>query len=947
MKKMLTLLLIHSLLFNINAQDFAWSLPFDSDGDDETSAICYSQSEVYVAGQYTGTIDCDPSSFVSELTVGSATNGYIASYNLQGELNQAFCFANGDGYYEVDNQTIHFEGGEVTINALEVGTSGCIYVAGYFEQKVDFNPNGESNILSSPYDEDEYSVQNDGFVAKYSPSGILLWIRQIGGDGSDDVNALQLDEDENVYFQGTFSGQIDFDRQGAGDIIAGESSNYGNNTYICKVSSDNTYYYTVTMKSLNGSSSGRIFTSSFVLDNKNDVMYLGGHFAYKAYLNPQSEDYTLNNARSGKYSGYIAKYSLDGTFMWATEAAKGEASTNVKIDALSIDPDGDIVAVGNMGEGSLIFEGGSTVSSSTISYAGFFASFSAQSGQNQWGWALVDGSDYAKFFPGDVKVSEDNEIFVSGRYLETLNITIDNSVIEQTVTPGSDGGIRKYDNILLKIDRNEVISYSTSGGGGSDNEYGIALGDNKELYICGQLAGSSASSIVGDVTQGEYMYQSEGGFLACFNNALARSNAKSILSVVAGNLDEESSAIKVSASTTVADLCHDLVVSNNATIEIWQGDSVLSLTSTARFTSDSYIKVVAENLTSKIYTIKIVPSELLSTSIGYLDKSGYVLGQIPHGTTVQVLIDALVYSEGANISLYSNGVALGDDDVISSGDELISVIYNDTSSYSLVLLLAGNSLLSSQQGRIVADTIYCGSGIDIWGFSKGLTVSLGAQISFYDGDVPILTLQGEYITADTKMQITSELGEGRSFYFKVIENAENYILSSEFGMLVTITNEIINVDASTTLQELLDGFTLSTGAVVTTVRISNGVKDTITAYDLSVDPDIYFDVESISGEIRTYSFYNIISSGLDYMYAETDLKVFYNSSQSKLIISADYLPSMNKVVVYSISGIKIYENEISNVWTNVNINLSLGSGVYILHMIDNQNMSVAKQFIVR
>ena len=64
---------------------------------------------------------------------------------------------------------------------------------------------------------------NDGIVAKFSPSGNLLWAFKVGGDGDDQINAIHLDRDGNFYITGSVS---------AGDIqFAGTASLTTDSTY--------------------------------------------------------------------------------------------------------------------------------------------------------------------------------------------------------------------------------------------------------------------------------------------------------------------------------------------------------------------------------------------------------------------------------------------------------------------------------------------------------------------------------------------------------------------------------------------------------------------------------------------------------------------------------------------------------------------------------------------
>ncbi len=908
----------------IQAQTQVWTLPFDSDGEDEASAIAYAKGKVYVAGEYTGKIDVDPSSFKVELSVGTAKNAFVAVYSDAGELLSGFCMANGDGY----KGSKHFDEGEVSIKDIEVDEQGNIYVAGYFINTVDFNPQGETKALTSP-EGSGYSPAYDGFVAKYSQDGVLLWVRHLSGEEGDDISNVELDSNGNVYYQGTYSGNVDFDAAGEGDVHTGAESNYGNNTFISKVSSDNKYCYTITMHSYNGADAGRIFTNDFKVDKANNVMYLGGHFAYKAYLDNASEEYSLANDRSGKYSGFIAKYTLDGQFIWASEAVRGEASTIAKIVAIAINSEGDIFTVGDFSEGSITFKGGAMISSDVVSYAGHFGLFSAANGGNIWGWGITQGTDYAKMFPQHAIVSPDNEYYVYGRYMESLTFDLNNISTTTTVTESSDGGVRKYDNFLFKITSTAATAYRTFGGSGHDApEGGLALGDNKEIYAAGAFAGTASTSIQ-DAGATMVDFNADGGFLTRFDNAQQRSNAKAIVSTSVGTIDELNKSIAVKTGTTIAQLAAALQLSPLATFKVMDGTQELDKNSSALIMPSFTIVVMAENTSTQVYLISVLSSELFSTSIGELNNAEKTVKKIPDGTDVATFLGALLYSNGVQVSVFypqAPDSLFAGDSKIETG-MVLQLAYTDTSTYVLSLLRTGNALLATQMGKQMADTIYCEPGLDIGGFVKGIEVSDGASLVFYNDGVEIEYINSEYITSTTTMQIVSEAGDARIIYFRVVDNAENYILASEYGQIVTITSEIINVSSVLTVTEFLDGLSLSEGAEA--YVLTGDAQEIASPETTTLEETMLINVLSLSGDIRTYTFRNMLSSDLKEM-DKNDLTLYYNSRAAQIhIVGAR---AFETVLVYDLSGKMVFNSSIEKQETPAVMPCSLPKGIYLVQL---------------
>jgi len=77
---------------------------------------------------------------------------------------------------------------------IALDNSGNSYVSGSFSKKADFN---SISIKSLGY--------ADIFVAKYDPSGNVLWVESAGGTSSDGGQAIQIDDSENIIFTGSFS----------------------------------------------------------------------------------------------------------------------------------------------------------------------------------------------------------------------------------------------------------------------------------------------------------------------------------------------------------------------------------------------------------------------------------------------------------------------------------------------------------------------------------------------------------------------------------------------------------------------------------------------------------------------------------------------------------------------------------------------------------------------
>src|SRR5262249_11217169 len=74
----------------------------------------------------------------------------------------------------------------------------------YFQGTVDFDPSSQVQALTSAAAAGKY----DGYVAKYSSTGGLLWVRQLvsSGQGYGEAGGVAVDAAGNVFVAGGFGG---------------------------------------------------------------------------------------------------------------------------------------------------------------------------------------------------------------------------------------------------------------------------------------------------------------------------------------------------------------------------------------------------------------------------------------------------------------------------------------------------------------------------------------------------------------------------------------------------------------------------------------------------------------------------------------------------------------------------------------------------------------------
>lgn len=95
-----------------------------------------------------------------------------------------------------------------TADDVEIDGQGNICVVGEYASTIDFDPGPGMNIKTSP--PGGFSTRNS-FVAKYDPSGALIWVNTLGDTGFENVVDISLDSTGNLYIAGDYYYSADFD----------------------------------------------------------------------------------------------------------------------------------------------------------------------------------------------------------------------------------------------------------------------------------------------------------------------------------------------------------------------------------------------------------------------------------------------------------------------------------------------------------------------------------------------------------------------------------------------------------------------------------------------------------------------------------------------------------------------------------------------------------------
>ena len=336
-------------------------------------------------------------------------------------------------------------------NNIGVDGDGNVYVSGYFEGVVDFDPGtGEANLTSLG--------SNDLFFAKYDQSGNYIWAQRIGSMIQDDNYSMVVDEGGHVYITGNIQGAADFDPGPNTAYLIGGS-------FFAKYDSSGNYVW---VKGIFGS-----YPRSITVDASGNV-YLTGAFSGTTDFDPDTG--AANLSTTGSSDVFFAKYDLSGNYIWAKSINCMGSSIAFDIE---VDTQGDVYIAGYFSESADFDPGPDTASltstpvSFTTSPDAFFAKYDSL---GNYIWAKnIGGSGYDG--ARDIAVDALGNIYLTGYYNDNADFDPDTGFVSISSWGGT--FVAKYDpwgNYLW------ATGMGDGHGGGSTN---IAVDMEGNVYVTG------------------------------------------------------------------------------------------------------------------------------------------------------------------------------------------------------------------------------------------------------------------------------------------------------------------------------------------------------------------------------------------------------------------------------------------------------------------------------
>ena len=280
----------------------------------------------------------------------------------------------------------------VLVTDLEVAADGSLFVTGTFSRTTDFNPGpATTNVTAARI--------SDAFIAKYSPSQELLWVRPFGtAVGTTDARSIDLDSAGNLYVVGYTSsssltlGSTTLATRGSGDAFAAKLNNDGN------------FVWAKSWGSTGDDSAYSLFIDA------NDRLHVGGYYSGTVDFDPAST--TTSRTSVGGYDAFVSRLDSNGNFLSVTSF--GGVDSDFLREVVG-DTNGNVFAAG-------YFSGTSQFGSHSLTSAGGTDSYLCKlnaAGSIEWAHqaaGIPSGTTSPK-----LAVTSSGDVFFSGSFTEDVN----------------------------------------------------------------------------------------------------------------------------------------------------------------------------------------------------------------------------------------------------------------------------------------------------------------------------------------------------------------------------------------------------------------------------------------------------------------------------------------------------------------------------------------------
>ncbi len=445
------------------AQTLQWARNFSGGSSSLSKSVAVdSEGNVYTTGALRGGVDFDPGPGVFQLNSTRGLGGsdiFVSKLDRFGNFKWARQFS--AGYTSRDESS-----GE----AIAVDSSGNVYVGGNYNAQLYFNDGNTSTFIQSGY-----GISKDIFISKLSKDGNLIWTKGFGGDYSDILTSLTVDNSGNVYSTGLFSNGASFGT--AGGLSVAGVDNYPDIFILKQGTNGNSQW----VKRIGGS---RLELSNAVTVDDLGYIYTTGYIQGNGLFNYQTATFNITVPSFGNISNniYVSKMDSNGNFIWV-KSTTGDSDNRGQ--SVKVDNTGNVLITGIYYGINDFDPGANTVNLTPIGQNDFFIEKFDSFGNFKWVKTFGStGDDYSN----GIAIDYANNIYTTGRFQGTVDFDPGNGVSNLTATSAVING--NTDCFISKLDSlGNYVWVKRIGGTSNCIGNSIFVDLNNSIYTTGYFEG--------------------------------------------------------------------------------------------------------------------------------------------------------------------------------------------------------------------------------------------------------------------------------------------------------------------------------------------------------------------------------------------------------------------------------------------------------------------------
>lgn len=322
---------------------YAWTRTIGGTGNDTLGGLASRMGDgVYFAGSFSGAVDFDPGPGQNVQVSNGVQDIFVAKLDHAGN----FLWARTAGGLSDDR-----------VYRLAVSPHGSVYIAGAFQNTVDFNPGPSVANFTS-------RGSFDAYVWSLDSAGNYRWTYAVGGTQIDEAYGVDVDWYGRVAVVGRFQTIVDFD---SGPGVYPLTSNGATDAFLARLDDSGQLVWA---RGIGGLSTESATGVAIAL---NGDIVIGGTYWGTVDFDPGPG--VVSRTAIGFGDVFVARFTSDGLLKWV-RVAGGNATE--ELNAIALDPGGNVAATGVI-RGPTNFDPGA--SNLTLTTAG---------GDDAYVWRIAD-----------------------------------------------------------------------------------------------------------------------------------------------------------------------------------------------------------------------------------------------------------------------------------------------------------------------------------------------------------------------------------------------------------------------------------------------------------------------------------------------------------------------------------------------------------------------------